>query len=146
VLQTHVVSNAFARKEADTLRVRIPTDWNPRYAYNLASRRHPLVLGAPTQYLTRTHLALPDGIQVKKLPQGGSVDAPCLGFQRTVKLSSDGKSVEVKQEVKLKCERISAAEYQTYRGHAEAIARILDDELVLGATRTGAGARAQQAK
>jgi transglutaminase-like putative cysteine protease len=145
VLQTSVASKTFARKEADTLRVRIPTDWNPRYAYNLATRRHPLVLGAPTQYVTRTELALPEGMQVKKLPQGGTVDAPCLSYQRTVKLAPDGKSVQVAQDVKLKCERISAVEYQTYRSHADAIARILDDELVLGAGKA-APAKAPQAK
>jgi hypothetical protein len=115
VLQSKVVSAAFARKEGDTLRVRIPSDWNPRYSYNLANRRHPLVLGSPTQYVTRTELALPEGMQVKKLPQAGAVDAPCLSYQRSVKLSADGKSVEVKQDVKLKCERISSAEYQQYR-------------------------------
>ncbi len=141
VLSSHVVSGGFAHKEGDTVRMRIPSDWNPRYSYNLASRRHSLVLGAPTQYVTRVDLALPDGMQVKKLPQGGAVDAPCLSYQRTVKLSADGKSVEVKQDVKLKCERISSAEYPVYRAHAETIARMLDDELVLGASSKG-GARA----
>ena len=75
--------------------------------------------------------------------------APCLSYQRTVKLAPDGKSVQIAQDVKLKCERISAAEYQTYRGHADAIARILDDELVLGAGKSTAKAppvKAQQAK
>ena len=141
VLQTNVVARGFARQEGDTLRVRMPSDWNPRYSYNLATRRHPLVLGAPTQYRTRTELALPEGLSVKKLPQGGTVDAPCLSYQRQVKLSADGKSVEVTQDVKLKCERISSAEYATYRGHAETIAKILDDELVLGAQTTAKKAR-----
>ena len=57
-----------------------------------------------------------------------------------VKLSPDGKAVQVTQDVKLKCERISAAEYQQYRSHADAIARILDDELVLGAGKATAKA------
>ncbi|MBS1151479.1 MAG: Transglutaminase-like enzyme, partial [Myxococcaceae bacterium] len=144
VLQTKVFSAAFARKEGDTFRVRIPSDWSPRQSYNLATRRHPLVLGSPTQYVTRTELALPDGMQVKKLPQAGGVDSPCLSYQRSVKLAPDGKSVEVKQEVKVKCERISSAEYQEYRGRAEEIARILEDELVLGGVgKTTARAQAK---
>jgi hypothetical protein len=135
VLEARVEAKAFARHEGDTLRVRIPTDWNPRYSYNLATRRHPLVLGAPTQYLTHTSLSLPEGLQVTKLPQAGRVEAPCLSFQRQVQLAPDGRSVDVRQDVKLKCERISVAEYQQYRAHADTIARILDDELVLGAIK-----------
>ncbi len=144
VLQTQVAAKTFARKEADTYRVRIPSDWNPRNSYSLANRRHALVLGTPTQYATRTEIALPEGMLVKKLPQAGAVDAPCLSYQRSVNLSPDGKSVEVKQDVKVKCERISSVEYQAYRSHADAIARILDDELVLGTGK--AAAKAQQAK
>jgi hypothetical protein len=135
VLETQIDAKTFARREGEALRIRIPTDYNPRASYNLASRRHPLVLGPPTQFSTHTSLALPAGLAVTKLPQAGGVDAPCLSFQRSVELSADGRSVDVKQDVKLKCERISAAEYPQYRAHADSIARILDDELVLGSSK-----------
>ena len=54
--------------EGDTLRMRIPSEWNPRSLFTLASRRHPLVLGAPAQMQTRVSLQLPAGFEIKKLP------------------------------------------------------------------------------
>jgi hypothetical protein len=41
--------------------------------------------------------------------------------------------VKSSQRFEVKCERLSAAEYPRYRDAAEQMARLLDDELVLGA-------------
>ena len=67
-LTADVEARTFARSESDTLRVRIPSEWNPRSLFTLASRRHPLVLGAPGQQETKVSLLLPEGYEVKKLP------------------------------------------------------------------------------
>jgi hypothetical protein len=79
-------------------------------------------------------LALPDGFSLKKAPQGGTVDTPCLFFERKVTPATDGKSLAVDQTVRFKCERISEKEYAKYREQSEAITRLIDDELVLAPT------------
>lgn len=132
VIEAQVESKSFARAEGDSWRVRMPSEWNPRYSYGLATRRHPLVLGTPTQYSSRTVLSLPEGFAARKLPQEGTVEAPCLSYSRKVALAPDGQSLEVRQQVQLKCERIPAADYPQYRGFSDAIGKIQDDELVLG--------------
>lgn len=119
-----------ARAEGELLRFKLPSDFNPRTTFALATRRHPLVLGAPTEFITRTRLTLPEGYAVSKLPSAGSLEQPCLSYARSV--TPEGAGVLVEQRVRFLCERISAAEYPAYRELADGITRFIDDELVVG--------------
>ncbi len=130
-LSATVKSRTLARSEGDTLRMKLPNDWTPHNTFALATRRHPLVFGTPSEYLLTTRLSLPDGYQLKKAPEGGAVDTPCLFFERKVTPAADGRSLTVVQTVRFKCERISAAEYGKYRDQSDVVSRLLEDELVL---------------
>ena len=120
-----------SRVEGETVRFRLPTDWSPRAMFSLSSRRHPLLFGAPFEYVTRSELTLPEGFLVSRTPASGSIDNPCLSYSRVI--APDGNKLLVEQRVRFLCERISAAEYQKYREQAESIRQMLDDELVLTA-------------
>lgn len=128
-LSTDIEARTFARAEGDTLRMRIPSEWNPRSLFTLASRRHPLVLGAPAQMQTRVSLALPAGFEIKKLPMASSVELPCLSLKRDV--TRDGATVTSVQTFRNTCERISATEYAQYRSRVDDMVRMLEDELVI---------------
>jgi hypothetical protein len=112
-LQTDLEARTFARSEGETLRMRIPSEWNPRSLFPLASRRHPLVLGAAAQTQTTVSLLLPDGFEVKKLPAASTIELPCLSLKRDVR--HEGATVTSVQTFRNTCERISATEYAAYR-------------------------------
>lgn len=129
-IRMDVASGTFTRVEGDTLRLRLPTDANPRNTFALAKRQHPLLLGPPQQQTMKLELALPEGFEVARLPASGTVALPCLSLTREVKL--DGRVVKSVQTWRNTCERISAQEYVTYRAKLEEMTRLLDDELVFG--------------
>ena len=128
-LQADLEARTFARTEGGTLRMRIPSEWNPRSLFTLAVRRHPLVLGAPAQMETRVSLALPEGYEVKKLPMASAVELPCLSLKREVR--HEGSTVTSVQTFRNTCERISASEYGQYRSRVDDMVRMLEDELVI---------------
>lgn len=134
-LHADLEARTFARVESDTLRMRIPTEWNPRSLFTLSSRRHPLVLGAPAQMQTRVAVALPDGFDVKKLPMASSVELPCLSLTREISLrparGEAPATVTSLQTFRNTCERISAADYGQYRSRVDDMVRMLEDELVI---------------
>ena len=129
-IRMEVAAGTFARPEGDTLRVKLPSDANPRNTFSLATRNHPLLLGTPTQQQMQLELTLPEGFEAKKLPAGGTVSLPCLSLSREV--SQVGRVVKSKQTWRTTCERLSASEYPTYRAKLDDMVRLLDDELVLG--------------
>ncbi len=128
-IQADLEAHTVARVEGDTLRLRIPSEWNPRTLFTLATRRHPLVLGAPAQMETRVSLTLPSGYDVKKMPAAAKVELPCLSLRRDV--SRDGATVSSVQTFRNTCERISASEYAQYRAKVDDMVRMLEDELVI---------------
>ncbi len=130
-IELEVSATSFARPEGDALRVKLPFDANPRRYFALQKRKHPLVLGTPTQSDAAIALTLPEGLEARRLPQAGKVELPCLSFERTV--SAEGRVVRSSQRFAVRCERLSAAEYPRYREAADQMARLLDDELVIGA-------------
>lgn len=129
-IRMELAAGNFARPEGETLRVKLPSDANPRNTFSLATRNHPLLLGTPTQQQMQLELTLPEGFEAKKLPAGGTVSLPCLSLSREV--SQVGRVVKSKQTWRTTCERLSAAEYPTYRAKLDDMVRMLDDELVLG--------------
>lgn len=129
-IRMEVAAGTFARTEGDTLRLKLPSDANPRSTFALASRNHPLLLGTPQQQQMQLELTLPEGFEAKKLPGGGTVSLPCLSLTREV--SQVGRVVKSKQTWRTTCERLSAQEYPNYRAKLDDMVRLLDDELVLG--------------
>jgi cellulose synthase operon protein C len=129
-IRMEVAAGTFARTEGETLRLKLPSDANPRNTFALATRNHPLLLGTPTQQQMQLELTLPEGFEAKKLPGGGTVSLPCLSLTREV--SQVGRVVKSKQTWRTTCERLSAAEYPNYRAKLDDMVRLLDDELVLG--------------
>ncbi|MDP1825424.1 MAG: transglutaminase domain-containing protein [Archangium sp.] len=129
-IRMEVAAGTFARTEGDTLRLKLPSDANPRGTFALATRNHPLLLGTPTQQQMQLELTLPEGFETKKLPSGGTVSLPCLSLTREV--SQVGRVVKSKQTWRTTCERLSAQEYPAYRAKLDDMVRLLDDELVLG--------------
>jgi tetratricopeptide (TPR) repeat protein len=129
-IRMDVTTSTFARSEGDTLRVKLPSDANPRNTFSLATRNHPLLLGTPTQQQMQLELTVPEGFEAKKLPASGAVTLPCLSLSREI--TQSGNVVKSRQTWRTTCERLSAAEYATYRAKLDDMVRLLDDELVLG--------------
>jgi cellulose synthase operon protein C len=127
-IRMDVQASSFARPEADTLRLKLPSDANPRTTFSLATRNHPLLLGPPQQQEMRVELTLPEGFEPKKLPQSGTVSLPCLSLSRTV--SVEGRVVKSAQTYRTTCERLTPKEYPDYRAKLDDMVRLLDDELV----------------
>jgi tetratricopeptide (TPR) repeat protein/transglutaminase-like putative cysteine protease len=144
VVTMNVATSALARAEGETLRLKLPSDVNPRAAFSLAQRRHPLVLGTPQQSVMQVELKLPDGATVKKLPADGTVALPCLSLARSTKAA--GAVVTSTQTYRTTCERLSASEYLTYRARLDEMVRLLDDELVLGLGKAARKAPTAEAK
>ena len=132
-IRMEVAAASFARPEGDTMRLKFPSDVNPRNTFALAERRHPLLLGTPQQQQMLLELTLPEGFEVKKLPAGGEVSLPCLSLSRQV--SQEGRVVKSTQTWRTSCERLSAQEYPLYRAKLDEMVRLLDDELVLGPSK-----------
>ncbi len=132
-ISMQVSTGTFARQEGPALRLRLPSDANPRKLFALAKRQHPLVLGTPSQQTMDLELELPDGYEVARLPASGAVTLPCLSLTREVR--QEGRVVKSAQTWRTLCERISAQEYVTYRARLDEMLRLLDDELVFSAKR-----------
>jgi tetratricopeptide (TPR) repeat protein len=126
-------SGTFARPEGDTLRVKLPSEANPRATFQLATRRYPLVLGTPGLSQLEVVLTLPAGWEVKKLPLSNTVTLPCVSLSRELKV--EGRVVKSTQRWRTTCERIAVEDYAAYRGRLDDMVRLLDDELVLGPVR-----------
>ncbi|MBI3179182.1 MAG: transglutaminase domain-containing protein, partial [Deltaproteobacteria bacterium] len=136
-IRMEVSTGTLTRAEGETLRLKLPSDSNPRSTFSLAKREHPLLLGTPQQSMMKLELTLPEGWVANKLPASGMVELPCLSLQREVK--QEGRVVKSTQTWRTRCERISAEEYRQYRGRLDELVRLLDDELVLGpAVKAGA--------
>jgi transglutaminase-like putative cysteine protease/tetratricopeptide (TPR) repeat protein len=121
-----------ARREGNTLRLRLPTDAGLKQSFSLAQRKHPLVLGTPNEQHWRFVLALPEGMHAARLPSSGEVTTRCVSLKRAV--TPNGKDVTVEQSLVIRCERISPEEYPAYRTQMEQMSRFLDEELVLEPT------------
>ena len=133
-IRMEVAAGTFARTEGETLRLKLPSDANPRSTFALATRNHPLLLGTPTQTQMQLELTVPEGFETKKLPSGGTVTLPCLSLSREV--SQVGRVIKSKQTWRSTCERLSPQEYPAYRAKLDDMVRLLDDELVLGPSKT----------
>ncbi len=133
VIRMAVASGTFARAEGDTLRLKLPSDANPRNTFSLAKRQHPLLLGTPSAQTMKLELTVPEGFDVARLPASGTVSLPCLSLSRDVKL--EGRVVKSTQTWRTTCERLSAQEYPAYRAKLDEMLRLLDDELVFGASK-----------
>lgn len=139
MVTAEVATTSLARPEGDTLRLKLPTDANPRGTFSLAQRRHPLVLGTPQQSTMQVELKVPAGLVVKKLPASGTVSLPCLSLSRAV--SQAGAVVKSTETYRTTCERLTPGEYQAYRAKLDEMVRLLDDELVLGGSAKARGAK-----
>jgi tetratricopeptide (TPR) repeat protein/transglutaminase-like putative cysteine protease len=135
VIRLGLSSGTFARSEGDALRLKLPSDANPRNTFSLARREHPLLLGTPQAQEMTVELQLPEGFEAKKLPASGTVAMPCLSLSREVK--QEGRVVKSTQAWRTTCERLSAQEYPQYRAKLDDMVRLLDDELVLGPAAQG---------
>jgi hypothetical protein len=118
-----------ARREGNTLRIRLPADGGLKQSFSLARRRYPLVLGTPNEQHWRFEIALPEGMCAARLPSSGEVSTQCLSLKRLV--SANGSGVAVEQSLISRCERISPEEYPAYRAQLEQMTRLLDEDLVL---------------
>lgn len=143
-LRALLEAKTFARAEGDTLRVKVPTSWNPRSQFSLASRRHALVLGAPFTDEAHVSVTLPEGFEVKKLPASGSLEQTCLKLDRTV--SQRGRTVTSRAVFQVTCERVTPAEYPAYRAKVDEMMRLLEDELVVGPAGAQKGDKKAPAK
>ena len=137
-LEVGFAASSLGRREGDELRLKVPVAWSPRPWFALAERKHPLVLGVPAKMRWRVEVALPEGGKVKRLPAAGKIESRCLTLSRTPSVGADGKVV-VEQELTISCERIPAAEYPAHRAQAEAMLRLLDEELVVDVAGGPAG-------
>lgn len=134
-IRMEVKSSTLSRAEGETLRLKLPSDSNPRNTFSLATRKHPLLLGTPQQNVMELELTVPEGFEAKKLPSSGTVSLPCLSLSREVK--QDGRVVKSKQTWKTTCERIPAQDYASYRAKLDDMVRLLDDELVFAPVAKG---------
>ncbi len=135
-IRMEVASGTLARIEGDTVRLKLPSDANPRATFALATRNHPLILGTPQQQMMQLELTVPEGFEAKKLPSSGTVSMPCLSLSREV--TQAGRLVKSKQTWRTTCERLSAQEYPAYRAKLDDMVRLLDDELVFGPAKGAA--------
>ncbi len=129
-LEARLEAKTFARAEGDTLRVKVPTSWNPRGSFSLSSRRQALVLGAPFTDETRVSITLPEGLEVKKLPASGTLEQTCIKLDRSV--TQTGRTVTSRAVFQVTCDRVTPAEYPAYRAKVDEMMRLLEDELVVG--------------
>jgi hypothetical protein len=129
-IRMDVASGTFARAEGETLRVKLPSDANPRSTFQLATRKYPLVLGTPQSSEMNVSLTLPAGWEVRRLPTASTIALPCLSLSREVKV--EGSTVTSRQTYRTTCERIGVGEYAQYRARLDDMVRLLEDELVLG--------------
>jgi len=131
VIGMNVTTGTFARMEGESLRVKLPSDANPRNLFSLAKRQYPLLLGTPQQLSMTVELTVPEGLEISRVPASGAVKLPCLTLEREVK--RNGNVITSKQMYRTLCERITPAEYVAYRAKLDDMVRLLDDELVVSA-------------
>jgi hypothetical protein len=134
-VRVDVATGTFARAEGDTLRIKLPSDSNPRGTFQLATRKYALVLGTPSVSQMDVTLTVPAGWEVRKLPTSTQVALPCVTLSREVKV--EGRVVKSTQTWRNTCERIAVEDYPAYRARLDDMARLLDDELVLGQAKGG---------
>jgi transglutaminase-like putative cysteine protease/tetratricopeptide (TPR) repeat protein len=131
-----------ARKEGDSLRVKLSHDWTLERYFNLPSRKYPLVIATPFVTRVRLDLALPEGSRLSRVPEDGSWVGDCLALVRKVEKSA-ASHVRMTVDLASKCERISPSDYGKHRAQAEAIRQALDEELVIETPKSAAPAAAK---
>lgn len=136
-LKALLEAKTFARPEGDTLRIKVPISWNPRSQFQLASRRHTLVLGTPFTDEAKVSITLPEGFEAKKLPAAGTFEQTCLKLERSV--TQTGRTVTSRAVFQVTCDRVTPGEYAGYRAKVDEMVRLLEDELVVGKASGPAG-------
>lgn len=128
-IEIKIEVSTFVRREEDELRFKIPKDWRPKNLFSLAKRNHPLVLHAPgTQYL-EIDFILPEGVELKRIPDSRAVRTNCLSFERSF-FAKKGQ-VKVKQSFSTFCERIPVEDYPVLRDEIDKIIQLQEEEVVL---------------
>lgn len=128
-------AQSVGRREGDELRLPLPIGWTPEGYFTLSERRHPVLLGAPRTLEWTVDLALPDGARVKRIPQTGAVESPCISLERTVHAGKD--RLAATQKVQFRCERIPTEQYAAHRAVAAEMQELLEQEVVLDVRRAG---------
>ncbi len=138
-IQMRLKAPKIVREEGKSLRMKVPITWSPASWFTLAERRHPLLLGTPRTESWRVELSAPDGGVFERAPSSTVLEDECLYFSRTVKTTK--RSLTVEQTVRIQCERLSVAQYGSYRALSAKIVRALEEEVVIRAPRNWVSAR-----
>jgi tetratricopeptide (TPR) repeat protein len=142
-IRMDVATGTFARAEGEVLRLKLPSDSNPRTLFALAKREHPLLLGTPQEQVMKLELQLPEGWAAQRLPQSGAVELPCFSLNRQV--TQEGRVVKSTQRWRTTCERLSVEAYAAARARFDELVRLLEDELVLAPMPKSNGKKGQAA-
>jgi tetratricopeptide (TPR) repeat protein len=122
-------ASSLGRREGDELRVKIPGGVSPKTWFGLAQRRYPLLLGPPSELSWHNEIVLPPGGRLKRLPRTARIASPCLTLERRASLA--GGTAIIDDSLVSTCEAVPVAEYAAHRKQADAMVRLLEEELVI---------------
>lgn len=94
------------------------------------SRIHPLDLGPPTGYSESREVQLPRGLQVRRLPKGGSATSPY--GKLSVRYEQRDDSVIATTSLQMLRDRVSPAEYGEFRKWVEEADSLLRERVTVG--------------
>lgn len=107
---------SFAEERADGDLVLHPFGKESRYLYRLAPlgrRRHPLVLPPPGRERLRVEVELPEGADLRELPEGGEIRSPFGVFLLSARVEANRLVLE--REFSLEASRIAPEAYSDFR-------------------------------
>lgn len=99
--------------------------------YNKPTRKHPIVETDSASTIAETIIQLPEGYQPISMPTDVRLDSGIQQFQRTVRLSPDGKTLTLRSELKLTPGRIMPADYEKVRSYYAELIKLGNQKLVL---------------
>jgi tetratricopeptide (TPR) repeat protein len=130
LVATYMVPNLIV---ADGQRLRVEVDEYLRLAAQQGRwpvRRHPLVLGPPSQNDVRVTLRAPAGFAFERATQPASLDEECLRFSLQSRVEQPTVAV-VEYGVELRCPEVSTEAYPAYRNSLVGMARAFADKPIL---------------
>jgi hypothetical protein len=122
--------DSWAKLEGDSLRIPAVIDWTPKGYFNLDERRFPLTFGTQREWTWKTTLELPEGYEVKHVPEDAEVKTSCLSLSRSYVI--EGARLISEWRYASLCEELSPEDYQAQRQKAREMMVLLEQEVVLG--------------
>ncbi|MCK5796074.1 MAG: hypothetical protein KAI47_02770, partial [Deltaproteobacteria bacterium] len=136
IVQIRASFDDAARKDGETLRLRLPKIFSWSALAPWTERRHAVYLGPPISSVGRLTLQIPEGFSVDHKPPDFDVKGSGIHARGKWEWEPQGRTLRYEQHLDRSCSEVQAKDYPAFRGRVLEVARALDREVVFGQKAT----------